>query len=455
MDVSLPLPPHMNQKKLFYILLIVILIIGGYLLTAFSFPKNTGRYPLFVLILLIDFYVWGMFKKKVFTYSRFNKSVTVVFYWLPLILLIGTSFSLIFLQLNTWNPWVRNLIFGSIFSFYLAKIIMAMILGIADLLKIIRQTYQLIVSRSEKPKDEVSKKITRAKFLENVALVTGGLVVSSMFVGMFKWVHDFNIKEVFVSIKNLPDIFEDYKIVQISDLHLGTWSNEGPLMDAINLINDLNPDLVVFTGDLVNYSTDEAFRFKEILAELKAKDGVYAILGNHDYGDYIKWPSKAEKQQNMESLYQFYNSINWKLLRNENVVIERGEDKLALIGVENWGANKRFPQLGNIVKASKGIGKVPVKILLSHDPSHWDAVVLKEHQDIDLMLAGHTHGFQFGIEIPGIKWSPAQYIYQQWAGLYENNETKQQLYVNRGLGSIGYPGRIGILPEITLINLQS
>ncbi len=348
---------------------------------------------------------------------------------------------------------LRNILFGSIFSFYVAKVLMAIVLGIADLIKAGKRVVRLF--NKDETSAEDTGKITRAKFMERIAFVTGGLVVTTMFAGMFRWVHDFDIKDLFIKIKDLPGAFEGYKVVQISDLHLGTWSNIEPLKEAIQLINDINPDLIVFTGDLVNYTTDEAFRFKEVLSGLQAKDGVFAILGNHDYGDYVNWPSKPEKQKNMEALYQFYNQINWKLLRNENVVISRGEDKLALIGVENWSANTRFPQYGNILKASKGLGKVPVKILLSHDPSHWNSVVLDQHKDINLMLAGHTHGFQFGIEIPGIKWSPAQYIYNEWAGLYKNEASNQMLYVNRGLGSIGYPGRIGILPEITIINLQS
>ncbi|MDP2236494.1 MAG: metallophosphoesterase [Bacteroidales bacterium] len=445
----------MKQKKLFYTILVVLLVVAGYFLTTITFPKNASRYPAIIILLLIDYYVWGLFKKKVFTYHKLIKSATVLLYWLPFLMLLGTTIATYYIGTKSWNPLLRNIIFGGIFSFYVAKVLMAIVLGIADLIKAGKRVVHLFKKDETFTEEEDTGKITRAKFMERIAFVTGGLVVTTMFAGMFRWVHDFDIKDLFIKIKDLPGAFEGYKVVQISDLHLGTWSNIEPLKEAIQLINDINPDLIVFTGDLVNYTTDEAIRFKEVLSGLQAKDGVFAILGNHDYGDYVNWPSKPEKQKNMEALYQFYNQINWKLLRNENVVISRGEDKLALIGVENWSANTRFPQYGNILKASKGLGKVPVKILLSHDPSHWNSVVLDQHKDINLMLAGHTHGFQFGIEIPGIKWSPAQYIYNEWAGLYKNEASNQMLYVNRGLGSIGYPGRIGILPEITIINLQS
>ena len=372
-----------------------------------------------------------------------------------MLLLLVSTIVLVFIPGNQWNPMARSMIFGSIFSFYIAKFFMAVVLGLTDLVRLIDKLNKLYLNRKKPVEDRDDTPVTRRKFLENIALLTGGLVVSSMFMGMFKWVHDFTTKRVSISIPDLPDAFNNYRIIQISDLHLGTWSHTDPMEKAVAEINNMNADLIVFTGDLVNYTTDEAYRFKEILTALKAPDGVLAILGNHDYGDYINWPDAGEKQKNMEDLYQFYHQIGWKLLRNDHVIISKGMDKIAVIGVENWSQNTRFPRLGSIIKAQKGIGQVSTKILLSHDPSHWDSVVLKEHQDIQLTLSGHTHGFQFGIEIPGLKWSPAQYMYKQWAGLYENKSTQQMLYVNRGLGSIGYPGRIGILPEITIFELKS
>ena len=209
----------------------------------------------------------------------------------------------------------------------------------------------------------------------------------------------------------------------------------------------------------MNYTTDEAFEFEDIFKKLKAQYGVFCVLGNHDYGDYKRWESKEAKNQNMEELYSFFSRVGWKLLRNENHVIQKGNEKIAIIGVENWGSLGRFQKYGDLDKAIKGVENIPVKILLSHDPSHWELKVNNLPVTIDLTFSGHTHGAQFGVEIHGIKWSPAQYIYKYWAGLYSelNSMTgnKQYLYVNRGTGSIGYPGRVGILPEITLVELQS
>lgn len=447
--------PSMKQKKILPLALVTLLILLGYFLTSLAFPKNVNRYPFLVLLFLFEIYVWGLFKKKVFTYSRLVKILTAAVYWLPMVMLLVAVVVMVFIEGKQWIPWVRNLIFGVIFSFFVAKLFMAVVLGFTDFVRLIENIIRRFRSKIPEHTKEKNTGISRRKFLENTALVAGGVVLSSMFLGMFKWVHEFNFKRIQVQLFGLSSAFDDYCMVQISDMHLGSWSTTEHLKDAVEQINALQPDLVVFTGDLVNYTTDEAYRFREILAGITAVDGVVAILGNHDYGDYVNWDSPAEKKKNMEDLYGFYHQIGWKLLRNEHLILERDQEKLAIIGVENWSHNERFPRYGNIQKARKGIGKVSASILLSHDPSHWDAVVLKDHTDIQLTLSGHTHGFQFGIEIPGIKWSPAQYIYKQWAGLYRSEATQQQLYVNRGLGSIGYPGRIGILPEITIFTLKS
>ena len=251
------------------------------------------------------------------------------------------------------------------------------------------------------------------------------------------------------------------RLIHFSDLHIRLFKDHelyrGILEQAFKEWASIQPDRIVFTGDLVNYSTKEAFRFKNALEKIQARHGVYAILGNHDYGDYVNWPSEADKAENLTSLYEFFEEINWKLLRNQNEVIEIEGEKLAFIGVENWSASHRFPKLGNLSKALQGAEEIPVKILLSHDPTHWEKEVSLKFPEIDLTLSGHTHGFQFGVELKHFRWSFAQYMYKYWAGLYQNEnvEKPQYLYVNRGLGMIGYPGRVGILPEITLITLNS
>ena len=212
------------------------------------------------------------------------------------------------------------------------------------------------------------------------------------------------------------------------------------------------PDVILFTGDLVNNTTDEMDDYADVFSQLKAPMGVYSTLGNHDYGDYQQWESPDHKKANLEKMKEVQAALGWRLLMNEHVSLQKGDDKVALIGIENWSAKARFPKYGNLEKAHAGSDTYPFKILMSHDPSHWKAEVLEKYPDIDLMLAGHTHGMQFGVEIPGFKWSPVQYVYKEWAGLYA--QANQKLYVNRGFGFIGYPGRVGILPEITVLELS-
>jgi predicted MPP superfamily phosphohydrolase len=269
---------------------------------------------------------------------------------------------------------------------------------------------------------------------------------------MIKGAYDYKVIKTILSIKNLPEEFEGFKIVQISDLHTGSFSETTHLNKAFDMILQQNADAIFFTGDLVNDRVDETFGFEETFKRLNAPNGVFSTLGNHDYGDYVQWDTPAHKAENLEKLKQVHANVGWKLLMNENHIIEKNGKKLAIIGIENWGANLRFPKYGKMKEAVTGTEGAHVKFLLSHDPSHWEAQVQKEYSDIDVMFSGHTHGMQFGIEIPGFKWSPSQYFYKQWAGLYKKGN--QQLYVNRGLGFLGYPGRVGILPEISVFELK-
>jgi len=239
------------------------------------------------------------------------------------------------------------------------------------------------------------------------------------------------------------------KVVHISDIHSGSFTDKAAVIKGVKKIMNEKPDLILFTGDLVNNTADEMNDYMDVFNQLNAPMGVYSTLGNHDYGDYVAWDSKDEKIANLERLKQVHAKLGWRLLMNEHVAFERNGEKIALLGVENWSSKARFPKYGDLQKAHTGSEQYPFKILMSHDPSHWKGEVLEKYPDIDLMLAGHTHGMQFGVEIPGFKWSPVQYVYKEWDGLYENE--KQKLYVNPGFGFIGYPGRVGILPEITLL----
>jgi predicted MPP superfamily phosphohydrolase len=272
--------------------------------------------------------------------------------------------------------------------------------------------------------------------------------------GVVKSAFDYNLIRVKLKTPNLPEAFNGLRIVQISDIHSGSFISDGPLRSAVKMINDQNPDIVFFTGDLVNELAAEALPYIDVLKQIRAKYGVYSILGNHDYGDYFYQKGDLEgRANNKAQMIDIHHQMGWDILLNENRVIEKDNQKISVIGVENWGSAARFQKYGDVTAARQLEKDCDFKILLSHDPSHWDAKVRKEHSDIDLTLSGHTHGFQMGVEIPGyIKWSPSQYLFEEWAGLYQKDS--QWIYVNRGLGFIGYPGRLGILPEITVIELE-
>jgi predicted MPP superfamily phosphohydrolase len=410
-------------------------------------------YWLSTLLILGDIYLWSAFRKKVFGYNIYVRVLIIGLYWLSLFSVFFIFVGSAIVPIINWNDVFRTYLYGFVFSIYTAKLLPILFYLVADAASFINKTFHL----SNKQKRQIILKeqdgITRSRFLQYLGFLSGGMVLSSMFVGMFKWEYEYRVIREKIRIPGLPDGFKNLKIVHISDFHLGNWGLMKPMEEAIRMIMDLKPDMVVFTGDIVTFSTKETERFGDLLGKIKAPMGVYTVLGNHDYGLYVSWPDKEAEEKNMADLYDYYRRIGWKLLNNENVILEKGEDKLAIVGVENWGKGKRFPKFGDIDKALKGTEDVPVKILLSHDPSHWDYVVIPEKYPVALTLSGHTHGFQFGIETPKVKWSPAKYVFKHWAGLYKDSETGHYLYVNRGIGSIGYPGRIGILPEITVLEL--
>ena len=251
---------------------------------------------------------------------------------------------------------------------------------------------------------------------------------------------------------DLPEAFDGYTITQLSDIHSGSFDNSKKVEYAINLANEQGSDVIAITGDLVNNKADELLRWKELFSTLKARDGVFSILGNHDYGDYVNWESESQKEQNFEQMKTLQKEMGWTLLMNESRYIKRSNEKIAIIGMENWGLNG-FKQLGDLDKACEDISDSDFKIVLSHDPSHWQAQIKEDPRNFHLTLSGHTHGMQFGIEIPGyFKWSPIKYRYENWAGIYE--EFGRYINVNRGFGFLGYPGRVGIWPEITVIQLK-
>jgi len=360
-------------------------------------------------------------------------------WWITTVLFYG-----IFIVSQKYAPnHLRNWLVNVFFIIVITKLFAGLTFVIAELIRLSRNIIQ-------KPTPEMS--VSRREFSGKIALGVASLPFVSMNWGIFKTAYNFRIDRETIKIPNLPKVFRGFKIVQISDIHTGSLQNHHQLQKAIDLILEQKADLICFTGDLVNNRTDEVEPYIEQLQQIRAPYGVFSTLGNHDYGDYEEWESVEAKEQNFNAMLKAHQKIGWRLLMDEHVSIEKDGDKFFLIGVQNWGASYHFPKYGNLKKAYEGVEKEVAKILLSHDPSHFDVEVSNDYKDIQLTLSGHTHGFQFGVEIPGyVKWSPAQYIYKRWAGLYAKGD--QQIYVNRGLGCLGYMGRIGIRPEITVITL--
>lgn len=397
------------------------------------------------LLLLVDFYFFQIVKTLLVDSSSKMQLFIYVIYWLM-------NISLVILTLvgsnRSYLPnHYRYYIFTTLLLFLVPKLIGCVVLLIEDLSNL--TAYLINVFQADSTSSH-----SRRKFVSQIGLITASIPFATMLYGMARTGFRFKVRTQKVFYEDLPMGFDGLRIAQISDLHSGSFITNEMFERAIGKINDLDVDLAFFTGDLVNNEAPEAERFIKTFSKLRAKLGVYSVLGNHDYGDYSRWPSKEAKDDNLNRLKAVHSQSGWKLLLNENDVLQRGEDKLAIVGVENWGASKHFPKYGDLDRATNSADTVPFKILLSHDPSHWDAQILKHTEKFQLTLSGHTHGAQFGIEIPGFKWSPVQYVYKQWAGLYDNGDG-QKLYVNRGLGFIGFMGRIGISPEITVLELRS
>ncbi len=413
--------------------------------------RSTGFLAIVAMIMAaIDLYVFQVVKMLCQSTSSRTKIIIFSTYWAVSIIIIIIFLFLPYLNAERWPKNFRNYLFATIVGFFFAKLLASVIFLVDDLRRVIQWGVAKIFFRNTEVDGDVYEGISRSMFLSWLGIGIGGSLISSLIYG-FSNKYNYQIRRVPLSYDNLPSAFRGLKIVQISDIHSGSFDNKNAVEKGVQMVLDLKPDLILFTGDLINDRASEMTGYQDVFSRLKAPMGVFSTLGNHDYGDYVKWPSEEARDQNLEYLKKLQADMGWRLLMNEHVVLQKDGQEIALIGIENWSAKKRFPKNGKMWKAYPGAEKYPFKILMSHDPSHWDAEVRPKYGDIDLTLAGHTHGMQFGIEIPGFKWSPVKYVYNQWAGLYE--EGKQKLYVNRGYGFIGYPGRVGILPEITLIEL--
>ena len=408
-----------------------------------------GAFIFIAILLLVDTYVFQAIKTITINSSAKTKLIVYSIYWAVTILLIIGFILFVFTNQNVLPKQVRTYLFAIIIGLFLAKLAATFFILMDDIRRLITWLSIKLFYSGNKENGVTNEGITRSVFLSWLGIAAGGTLFSSLLYG-FGNKYKYDVKKVPLSFKNLPNGFKGMKVVHISDIHSGSLMDTKAVQHGIDLIMAQKADLILFTGDLVNDLALEMKEYKNIFNQLKAPLGVYSTLGNHDYGDYAYWPNNGiTKEQNLVNLKNIHAEMGWKLLMNEHVAIKRNGDEIALLGIENWSSKARFPKHGRMDLAHPGTEKYPFKILMSHDPSHWEAQVKPHYPDVDLMLSGHTHGMQFGVDIPGFKWSPVQYVYKQWAGLYQ--DAAQKLYVNRGFGFIGYPGRVGVLPEITVL----
>lgn len=405
------------------------------------------RLLIFIGVLLsLDVYLFfGL--RSVFAKSKFQLYVLLVYSVLAIVSYIGVYVMIQYFQERTLNATLsRNLLIGLSFSFIIFKLLLFVFLVFDDVVRIINYCFQLFSKfLGYTPEADFEE---RRKFIVKLGLGVASIPFAGMLYGITKGKYNYKVKNMTLNFPNLPKAFDGFKLVQISDIHSGSFDSISDVQHGVDLINQQNADVVMFTGDLVNGDSREVLPFIDVFKKIKPQ--VYSVLGNHDYSDYNKWDSKEAKQENANLMDVYHKEMNFQLLKNEHVVIEKSGDKIAVLGVENWG--KGFKQKGDLDKALKGVDKDAFKILLSHDPTHWDLKTVPHNTNVDLTLAGHTHGMQFGIDIPGFKWSPAKIRYARWSGLYQ--EAKQYLYVNKGFGFLGFPGRVGMWPEITVIELK-
>ncbi|NMM50571.1 metallophosphoesterase [Marinigracilibium pacificum] len=404
-------------------------------------------------MLAIDIYFFQAIKTIVADSSQVTRRVTTISYWLFSFIL---SAGIVYVFLMNDRHGLGRVIILVAFGTVISKIIGILFLLFDDIRRGVVWLVDNVFYRGDAKITETISKVTeegegisRNEFLAKSAIISSLAPIAAMGFGILSGAHDYRVRKKVITLPNLPKGFDGLRIAQISDIHSGSFFNKTAVEGGVEMLLDEKPDVVFFTGDLVNEDSNEVKDYTEIFMQVKAPLGVFSTLGNHDYGDYKRWPNEKAKAANLQKLFDAHKYMGWELLNNENRILKEGGDQLAIIGVENWGLG--FKKAGDLKKALIGTEESATKLLLSHDPTHWDAEV-RPMSDVDVMFAGHTHGFQLGIEIGDFRWSPAQYRYKQWADLYEENG--QYLYVNRGYGYIGYPGRIGMPPEITIIELK-
>lgn len=351
-----------------------------------------------------------------------------------------------------WSRTAKNAFLGVQTFNFIPKFFIIIFLLLDDIQRGLKWVITKATWTLNKPEVIEQIDIPRSEFLVKSGIILATLPLVSISYGIVNGAHDYKVRHIKLPLKNLPASFHGMRIAQLSDIHSGSFFRKTAVQGGVEMLLKEKPDMVFFTGDLVNNTADEVKDYIDIFSKVKAPLGVFSTLGNHDYGEYVAWTGPAAKAQNLKDLREAHRLLGWQLLDNTNSIIKQGGDQLAIVGVENWGAGSRWPKYGKLKDALQGTSDAAVKLLLSHDPSHWDAQIRPMFPEVDATFSGHTHGFQFGIEIGDFKWSPVQYVYKQWAGLYQEKE--QFLYVNRGFGFLGFPGRIGMPPEITIFELE-
>lgn len=409
---------------------------------------NTLYIVLIPLILLaLDYYILrGLYTAFKFT----RKKWLLGLYW------FGAIFIVTVLLLGVYSKMsvgARGAFLFLFFITFIFKLFYALFIVVDDLRRFITYRIRKNKSTDTAPAPESFRSIPRSEFLMKAGILAGAVPLYLLKHNMSKGIYDYRIQNVDLYLPNLPKAFDGMRIGQISDIHSGSFHSVHDMQGGVQMLLNQKTDVIFFTGDLVNGQTSEVNRVIDVFKRVKAPLGVYSILGNHDYGDYGNWDSPADKAKNLQDMYQAHKTLGWDLLTDEHRRLKVGNEEIGILGIGNWGQMSRFPKYGKMEEAVKGTDDLPVKLLLSHDPSHWRAEVIPKYPQIDVMFSGHTHGMQFGVRTPDFQWSPIEYVYSEWAGLYR--EKHQQIYVNVGYGFLGYPGRIGILPEITVFTLKT
>jgi predicted MPP superfamily phosphohydrolase len=405
-----------------------------------------------LLLLIIDVYIYTSIYRTTRSFRPWLRKTVRSGIWITTALAVA---AVIWYHIS--EPWYRSINMQQwavtiVTIIYGSKLLTLLVILVDDIQINTRRLVRYL--RQRKRPQLPGKPITRSAFFDKLAIVAGAVPLASMATGILSGATDYRVIRKTIYLPNLPKSFDGIRIGHFSDTHAGTFFHRIGVRGGVEMLLAEKPDVIFFTGDLVNYQTDEVDEYIPIFSRVRAPLGVFSTTGNHDYGNYRKWSTPEAKEKNFRDMLQAHKLLGYDLLMNEHRFLEQGGDRLAIIGVENWGVGPahRFPKYGKLAEAYKGADEAAVRLLLSHDPSHWDAQIRPEFPDIDVTFSGHTHGFQMGIEVGDFRWSPSQYIYKQWAGLYQ--EGSQYLYVNRGYGCIGYPGRVGMPPELTIIELK-